>query len=133
MSASKRPMTEEELLVIHLLVPVTFPWESQDNRVGKNLISRLKDPQPMISKTEVSALWRLLWRYRRHVIHPRRAYLFRKAEKLRVPPCENPLHIRILNLEYKLKQARAQLAAQDAQWLPPVGKTLWEVFAEEKP
>ena len=86
----------------------------------------------MISKREVSALWRLLWRYRRHVIHPRRAQLFRKAEKLRVPPSKNYLHIRILNLEFKLKKARAQLAAEDAQWLPPVGKTLCEVFAEEE-
>jgi hypothetical protein len=123
-------MTEEELLVLSLLVPVTFPWESQDNRVGKNLISRLKDQPPMISKTEVSALWRLFWRYRRHVIHPRRAYLLRKAETLRVPPSQNPLFIRVKNLEFKLKKAREQLAAEDAQWLPD-GKTLCEVFVKE--
>ena len=128
-----RPMNEDELFVLRNLIPqIKFPHNSEDNRLGKNLLARINHPTPMISKKDVGAFWRLIWRYRRHIVHPRRAHYFHLADKLMLPPFKQTLYVRIQNLEYKLKKLREQQAEVDAQWIVPAGKTLCEVFAEEE-
>jgi len=126
-----RPMTEEEIFVLKLLAQVKFPFRTMDYRFGNNIVSRLHYKNPMISKREVHAFWRLLWRYRTQIKHPQRAYYFRKATKLMLPGFKTTLEKRIHKLEAALKLAQAEKALLDAQWLPQ-GKTLCEVFAEEE-
>jgi hypothetical protein len=116
----------------NLIGQIKFPHNSEENRLGKSMLARLNDNPPMISKRDVGSFWRLIWRYRRHIVHPRRAHYFHLAEKLMVPSHQKPLYIQIQNLEYKLKKLREQQAKEDAQWIVPAGKTLCEVFAEEE-
>lgn len=86
MSASpKRPMTEEEVVAATMLQHVNAPPASWDKRAIATIRFSLTLTPPLIGEKMVPQLWRLLYRYRRQLKHPKRAFFLKMAEQRMAP------------------------------------------------
>ena len=76
----RRPMTPDELDAVGCLSGVTYPVASWDKRFARSMIG-----METITDKEAPQVWRLLWRYRRQMNHPRLAELLRIAQERSAP------------------------------------------------
>lgn len=74
-------MTELEKEAVTCLQHVRFPPASWDKRFARSMFGLWQ----MITDKEAAQVWRLFKRYRRQIVHPRKAELLWHAEKDRRP------------------------------------------------